>query len=371
MRTSTLIPALALLAALPTANAQPLIYEGTLNGLPPAAQTVTLRFTIYDAPIGGQAWWTSGNLVLPVDQGRFVAELEAGPAGPIAPIHVSGQRWLEVIVVPPAAPDVILTPRQRIGRVPQALEAIETAVRGLTPERPGASCADVLTSGGRRSGVYWITHPDHGRPVEMYCDQVTHGGGWAVLYNSVIGVNTTEFWQLVYADRLQRFGRPSLDSNFYDGSLYLPVDEIHYARLEFLDVVEGLRGRSVPAMWARARTIDTDTMQLVDPENIDEAVGISNWFDGHFAAGWSSSDQDGDNDDRSNCARVSSGVAQHYAACWVMNLGSDYYNDPDNGDSYDDGVGPHIVAGFAERLGLADDDTRNTRVRRITRLVRW
>lgn len=371
MRSSTLLPALALLAALPTANAQPLIYEGTLTGLPPAAAAVTLRFTIYDAPIGGVAWWTSGDLLLPVDEGRFVAELEAGPNGPIAPIHVSGQRWLEVIVVPPAAPDVILTPRQRIGRVPQALEAIETAVLGLTPERPGASCADVLTSGGRRSGVYWITHPEHDRAVEMYCDQVTHGGGWAVLYNSVIGVNTTEFWRLVYADRLQRFGRPSLDSNFYDGSLYLPVDEIHYARREFLDVVEGLRGRTAVTMWARARTIDTQTMQFVDPENIDEAVGISNWFDSHFAAGWSSSDHDADNDERSNCARVSSGVAQHYAACWVMNLGSDYYNDPDNGDSYDDGVGPHIVAGFAEPLGLADDGTRNTRVRRITRLVRW
>ena len=70
-------------------------------------------------------------------------------------------------------------------------------------------------------------------------------------------------------------------------------------------------------------------------------------------------------------ALASRGVrfTQHYAQCWNMNLGSDA--DSSGGDTTDQGVGPHIGDGIATALGLASDGSKYTRVRRLSRFVKW
>jgi len=112
--------ALALLAS--PASAEPLIYEGHLAGLPANAAQVDLRFTLYADPEADDPVWISDDLRLPVDDGRFVAELQEGPDGPLEPYHFAGSRWLEVSVLPPGEAAVPLSPRQRIGWTPTAFD---------------------------------------------------------------------------------------------------------------------------------------------------------------------------------------------------------------------------------------------------------
>jgi cysteine-rich repeat protein len=49
---------------------------------------------------------------------------------------------------------------------------------------PGASCTELLELGVTESGLYWIDPDGFGEGVaaeHIYCDQVTDGGGWAIL----------------------------------------------------------------------------------------------------------------------------------------------------------------------------------------------
>lgn len=119
MRTPLCLIVLALAAS---AHADPLIYEGELGGADPFA-AVDLRFTLHDAAADGEAIWTSDPIAVALDDdGRFVAEIEAGPAGTLQPRHFAGPRWLQVTVLPAAGGEVPLEPRQRIGRVPLSFD---------------------------------------------------------------------------------------------------------------------------------------------------------------------------------------------------------------------------------------------------------
>ena len=225
--------------------------------------------------------------------------------------------------------------------------------RGYSSSKPAASCSDALAAGIDRSGLVWIDLG--GAPTELYCDQSTNGGGWALLYNSTLGTNSTEFWAILYADRFSRRGRASLDSNFYDGSLYL------YGT-SYMEVFEDLDGKSAVAYVATADSIDTDTMRFNNPAL---SSGLADSYSCQFAAGWSAPDYDGD-DGSGNCAADYSAVTQHYCACWGYNLGSDA-----DAPYYDAGVGPHVHLTHLDDLGLRNDGSAYSRVRRISRFVKW
>jgi hypothetical protein len=219
-----------------------------------------------------------------------------------------------------------------------------------------ASCAAALAGGLTRSGTVWITAG--GNTYETYCEQAQNGGGWTLVYNSVIGVDTLNFWQIPYAQRLQRFGRPSLDSNYYDGALYTVAPAMQY-----MDVFEDQRGKVAVAFVASSAGFNSAAMTFVTPTLLS---GNASVFGSQFAGGWSSSDFDNDSAGGSNCAASYLGVAQHYSNCWNYNLGSDA-----DGTYVDGGVGPHVAAGTLSALGLSSDGTGYSRVRRITRYAKW
>ncbi|MCZ7686148.1 MAG: hypothetical protein M5U28_48270 [Sandaracinaceae bacterium] len=89
-------------------------------------------------------------------------------------------------------------------------------------------------------------------------------------------------------------------------------------------------------------------------------------FDAHVDAGWSAPDRDEDTSATTNCATDYNSVTQHYGACWNYNLGSDA--DTPTSDGF---AGPHVHNSVLTALALTGDGSTYSRVRRISRFVRW
>ncbi|AUX45085.1 hypothetical protein SOCE26_065660 [Sorangium cellulosum] len=220
-----------------------------------------------------------------------------------------------------------------------------------------ARCGDVPP--GSPSGVYLLDLDGSGPAPEfpVHCDLETDGGGWALVYNSVGSEEgtTLAFWDIPYEARLGVKGEPGLGQNFYRGSLY-------FVGREYRDEIEDMDGTVKDVVRATAEGIDSATMKLLRPS---QTSGDAEIFFSQFFSGWSSQDFDGDPYEE-NCALRYQNVTQHYAQCWAYNLGADGDEPLDDG-----GWGPHLVAQFADRLGLAGDGSRHTRVKRISRWTRW
>ncbi|WP_437821158.1 fibrinogen-like YCDxxxxGGGW domain-containing protein [Sorangium sp. So ce1078] len=222
-----------------------------------------------------------------------------------------------------------------------------------------ARCGDVPASAP--GGVFTLD-PDDSGPLEKlqaYCGEPTEDGDrWALVYNSVGATDgaTLPFWKILFADRLEAKGEPSLGGNHYQPSLYV-------AGREYSDEVEDIAGTVAEVMRATAEGIDTADMHLLTPIR---AAGEEELFTWQFATGWSSPDFDADTKSDGNCASSYAGVTQHYGHCFVYNLGAD-----DDEPIQDEGWGPHISTATATAFGLSDDGSPYTRVKRISRWTRW
>lgn len=224
---------------------------------------------------------------------------------------------------------------------------------GSSPATALENCQALYSAGVALSGTYWINPLGTG-PRTAYCDMETNGGGWTLVYNSVLGTSVTEFWNISHWERFNRRGRPDINALFYDGSFY------QYGRA-YMDVIEDLRGKIVVVLVARASGIDTYSMRFINPVYVSGHPGI---YTEQFASGWSSPDFDGDMWSN-RCATYYSNVTQHYGSCWYYNLGSD--EDAPTTER----AGPHIYHPTAAAIGIATDGTPSSRVRRISRFTKW
>ena len=232
---------------------------------------------------------------------------------------------------------------------------------GFTQDNPALSCADARNKGLTRSGTTWVILPGTTTPAELYCDQTTNGGGWAMLYNSVLGINTLEFWNIPYADRLSRRGHPDVGANFYDGSVYVVFNVPGGA--ELMDVIEDIRGKAAVGVVAKITNFNPVRM-LLTGTLVSGDLGI---FNTHVIGGWSAPDYDGDQLATGNCATNYANVTQHYSTCWNYNLGADADLPFEDGST-----GPHVYGATLVALGLSfAADGNYNRVHRISRFVRW
>jgi hypothetical protein len=236
------------------------------------------------------------------------------------------------------------------------VDASPDALGGVN--NPAASCAE-LRDAGAESGRYWIQHPVmEGVAFQLYCEQELGGGGWALLYNSVLSAGeTTAFFQIGYDDRWEVKGTPDPAANYYHGALYA-------FGTEYLDVVTDLAETTVVAARVDTGGVDEATMAFESPMLVAGNISV---FNAQFAAGWASSDHDLDTHVDGNCASLYCGVSQHYSSCWSYNLGCD-------APATDDvGVGPHVGNSVLTAMGLAlqPDGGTYSRVQRIARFTRW
>jgi hypothetical protein len=254
------------------------------------------------------------------------------------------------------------------GAVKEVPDAVVYDANWLGTElEPGASCSALRDALGPVSGVYWVRHPDAARPpFQAYCEQALEGGGWALLYNSVLrpGGGTTEFWQILRDDRFTTKGELGIADNYYAGGNY-------FLGTSFLDTITDLAGTTAVAAVVDSEGINAETMKFVAPAMV---AGHGSVFTAHFASGWSAPDYDGDTHVdpaiSANCAIHYSNVTQHYSACWSYNLGSDA-----DVPYLDGGVGPHASNRVLTDLGLALQGATGagtySQVNRISRYVRF
>jgi hypothetical protein len=213
------------------------------------------------------------------------------------------------------------------------------------------------------SGLYWFSI--NGDNFLGYCDTSNKDRFWVLLFNSVgnprgsyaLGDNNTlNFWKIPYANRFGIKGTPSLQSNYYNGFLYL------VGCASYKDEVEDKNNKVVTMLQAEAKGILYENMNMVAPSLIkgDEAIYIQ-----QFASGWCSFDYDSDFYDVS-CSKHYGNVTQHYKSCWYYNLGADA-----EAPVEDFSWGPHMSSDRITALGLAGDGSGYSRVNRITRWIYW
>jgi hypothetical protein len=231
-----------------------------------------------------------------------------------------------------------------------------TASIGSTQANALASCKAMYDAGVRQSGRYFI-NPSGANAYPVWCDMDTNGGGWTMVYNSVMSVDTLDFWYILYADRFGTRGSPDVATNFYNGDVY------KFGRT-YMDVIEDLRGKTVVGMVATTTGINTTNMSFASPAQVSGDTGI---YGAQFAGGWAGPDADFDTYSAGNCSASYANVTQHYSSCWSYNLGADADSPVADGNA-----GPHVYTGVMSALGLSGDGSGSySRVRRITRYAKW
>ena len=107
---------------------------------PLADQTVTLFFTLYDAPTGGTLLWSESHNDTTNSIG--VVSLTLGETSPLVPEHVETPTWLQV-----AVNGQTLTPRRELVSSPYALHASDSDKLGMLPASYYTLGEDLWTPG--------------------------------------------------------------------------------------------------------------------------------------------------------------------------------------------------------------------------------
>ena len=191
-------------------------------------------------------------------------------------------------------------------------EHMESVLKWYTP----LSCLDYLISGYKKSGLYTIKVPSIGRPIQVFCDQTTDGGGWLVIQRRYDG---SENFYRTWSEYKDGFGPK-------DGEFWIGNDILHALTKQSPQIL-----RVDLTDFDNVTAFAEYTTFAVAPESENYTLAIGGFtgtagdsLAGHNGSGFSTKDRD--NDSSSTHCAVKYHGAWWYYRCHTSNLNGNYYN---------------------------------------------
>ncbi|XP_071954178.1 ficolin-1-like [Antedon mediterranea] len=177
-------------------------------------------------------------------------------------------------------------------------------------------CTEVLDRDSQaQSGEYTIDPHDGGKPIRVYCDMVTDGGGWTVFQRREDG--TTDFYR-GWAAYKSGFGNVNSEHWLGNDNIYRITSAGHF---EMRVDMTSFDGESAYARYENFRLGDESTNYKLVIGTYSGDAGNS--LSGHGNKPFSTSDQDNDENESSSCAVTYKG-AWWYTSCHSSNLNGLY-----------------------------------------------
>ncbi|GIX88384.1 techylectin-5A [Caerostris extrusa] len=257
-----------------------------------------------------------------------------------------------------------------------AMDMISNAKKHL-PNCPNAllkpmDCAEVLRGGHNKSGVYTVwprNRVAEDKPLDVYCDMDTDGGGWTVFQRRGDFLKPKDYFYKDWASYKKGFGH--IDKDFWLGcqpsafnclvgndNLYaLSNQRLYSIRFDLRAVDEEKRYALYETFW-----IDDESHKYT--LHIREYSGDAgdSMISQHNNMTFSTKDQDNDNQ-KEHCAEKYKG-GWWYNSCHFSNLNGLYHRGMH--ESFADGVNWHHWRGYNESLDFTEMKIRPKNFRTVT-----
>jgi len=203
-----------------------------------------------------------------------------------------------------------------------------TPLEGDSATTPSQNCATLIVDRpGIASGIYWVA-PVSTRPAfRVYCDMVTDGGGWTLVWSNLKGGRgkpATELSWFAAINTLPRFlGDPSSDLEsfqVYTGlSLWSALSPNGLLRYDWSAEYRTGIAESARMNYSLNRSSNY-ALTLTSYVQLAGTAVAGMWSDGHTAGvpvplGFSTYDADHDGDP-GNCSNLYTRTPWWYKACW-------------------------------------------------------
>ncbi|XP_055950089.1 techylectin-like protein [Argiope bruennichi] len=226
-------------------------------------------------------------------------------------------------------------------------------------------CEELLSGGRNNSGIFTIwprSRLTNGRPLEVFCDMDTDGGGWTVIQRRGDFDRPKEFFFKDWASYKQGFGDVAKDFWLGNDNIYALTNQRLYSiRFDFQAVDGEKRYALYDIFW-------------IDDERSKYAINIKDYSGNagdsmnsiHDNQKFSTKDQDNDSHKDHHCALTYKG-GWWYNACHDSNLNGLYHRGPHESNA--DGVNWKSFKGHKESLLISEMKTRPKNFRSQLHLV--